>query len=92
MDVAAIELAAEPKQTPSSAQIGFSILPLTFVPSILHSSWRPKPPALTLPLRPPNTQRGEWCLLYLPPLPSLWDKKQFDRTVFMACWTPWNES
>lgn len=32
----------------------------------------------------PNTQRGEWCLLYRPPLPSLWGSTQFDRPVFMA--------
>lgn len=47
---------------PSSTQIGLSVLPLAFVPSVLHS-WRPKPPVPTRPLLPLNTQRCECCLL-----------------------------
>lgn len=90
MDRAATDLwqsHSKPNTEPSSAQIGLSILSLTFVPSILHSSRRPKPPTPTFPLPPPNTQRGEWCLLYLAPLPSLWGRTHFDRPVFMAGWS-----
>lgn len=85
---------AELNQTqPPCTQTSLSTPPFTFVPSILHSSRRPKPPTPTIALPPPNTQSGEWCLLYPPPLPSLWGRKHFDRTVFMACWTGcWNES
>lgn len=71
---------------PSSTQIGLSVLPLAFVRSVLHS-WRLKPPVPARPLLPLNTQRCECCLLCHPPLPSLWGRKHFDRTVFTACWS-----
>lgn len=65
----------------------FWILHLTFVPSIPYSSARPKPPSLTFSLPRTNRSWSEWCLLYLMPLPSLWGRAHFDRSVFMAYWS-----
>lgn len=60
---------------------------LHFCPINTSLSMETKATNSNLPSSPTNTHRGEWCLLYLPPHPSLWGKTHFDRPVFMAGWT-----